>query len=150
MKVSKSEVYLAIKAHIHSRVDAAQAALDEATESVHAETKGSAGDKHETGRAMAQLEMEQAGKVLQETRQMTAVLNLLEPEKHRESCTIGALAETSQGIFYLAAGIGRLTVGTTEVFCISMHSPIGQALLDKKAGAHYVAAGKQYTILSVE
>ena len=43
---------------------------------LQSETKSSAGDKHETGRAMLQLEMEKAGQQLAGIVQMKEILNL--------------------------------------------------------------------------
>jgi len=146
---SKTAIYAALKLHIESRISFAQQGLEEATESVHAETKGSAGDKHETGRAMAQLEVEKSGKVLQEAQQMKQILNLLEPEKPRTSCVVGALVESSAGLFYLSIGLGKLDVAGTSVFCVGMHSPVGQALLHKKAGERYKIGASETEILAI-
>lgn len=145
----KSPIYEAFKSHVEARIQSAQRALDEATESVHAETKGSAGDKHETGRAMAQLEVENTGKVLQEAQQLSAVLHMLLPQKKRDTCTVGALVETTQGTFYLSGGIGKLQVEGSEIFCIGMSSPLGQALLGKKTGDKYLVVNRVHSILSI-
>ncbi len=146
---NKVQIFNAFRSHIEARIQSAQGALDEATESVHSETKGSAGDKHETGRAMAQLEVENAGKILQEAQHLGAVLHLLEPEKGRETCSVGALVESTQGMFYLSGGIGKIEVDGQEIFCIGMNSPLGQALLGKRAGEKYIVAGKEFEITRV-
>lgn len=147
--VSKEKIFAAFKLHIESKIQAAQDALEEATESVHAETKGSAGDKHETGRAMAQLEVEKAGKVLHETQQMRSVLSLLEPEKPKDKCIAGALVKTTQGLFYLSGGIGKIDIDGESVFCIGMNSPVGQALIGKQQGETYAVAGNTFSILEI-
>jgi hypothetical protein len=149
MILSKTAINEALKTHIEDRIAFAVHSHAEATESVHAETKGSAGDKHETGRAMAQLEVEKAGKVLKEAQQMKQVLGLLEPEKTRAACTVGALVESTQGLFYLSMGLGKINVNGTDVFCVGMNSPVGQALFNKKAGAHYQVGSIKAEILSI-
>lgn len=147
--VSKQKAFDAFRLQVKSRIQAANEALREATESVHSETKGSAGDKHETGRAMAQLEVENTGKILQEAQNTASVLHLLEPEKVRTKCSLGALVETTQGLFYLSGGIGKITVGNNEIFCIGMNSPLGQALIGKGIGEYYNMAGKEQQITGI-
>jgi len=51
---------------IDSRFQTIQNTISEIQESLTSETKSSAGDKHETGRAMLQLEREKAGNQLSE------------------------------------------------------------------------------------
>ena len=49
-------------------------------EALDSESKSSAGDKHETGRAMLQLEMEKAGQQLQEVEKMKLILEKIQSE----------------------------------------------------------------------
>lgn len=147
--MNKQTVYEAFKTQVETKIRLAQRALDETAESVHAETKGSAGDKHETGRAMAQIEMENTGKVLFEAQQLASVLHLLEPGKSKTACALGALVETTQGIFYLSGGIGKLNVDGKAIYCIGMSAPLGQALLGKGVGDEYVVGGRTFEILRV-
>lgn len=147
--MDKQKVFEAFKAQVELKIRSAQEAMDEATESVHSETKSTAGDKHETARAMAQLEVENAGKILRETQQLASVIPLLAPEKHRESCVLGAVAETTQGILYLSAALGRISAGEKEIICVGMNSPVGQALIGKKAGEAYLVANREHKVLHI-
>lgn len=147
--ISKRKIYTALEIQLNSKIKAAQSTLEEATESVHAETKGSAGDKHETGRAMAQLEVEKAGKHLQETQQLKSILHILEPEVIKNNCNVGALVKSTQGLFYLSIGIGKIIAAGQEIFCIGMNSPLGQALMNKTTGEKYTVAGKDFEILEI-
>ena len=54
------------QAFIDNRLRTIQKTINEIQESLTSETKSSAGDKHETGRAMLQLEREKAGNQLAE------------------------------------------------------------------------------------
>lgn len=63
--MNKEVVHKHLLAAIESKIIQTQEVLNDATISIHNETKSSAGDKHETGRAMAQLEQEKLGKQLQ-------------------------------------------------------------------------------------
>lgn len=136
--ISKCQIFESFQQFIEEKIESSKMALNQAAESILTETKGSAGDKHETSRAMAQIEVDKAGRILQEALQMRSIYQLLDPELTSDSCNLGAVVQTSNGIFYLSTGIGRIPVGDEFVFCVSMKSPIGQAMINKKAGESFL------------
>lgn len=150
LKKIKTILYQFVSDQIESKINLAHQVFDEANESAVSETKSSAGDKHETSRAMSQLEVEKAGKYLVETQKMKSILGLLEPEKEKTVCSLGALVETTQGNFYLSIAIGKTEIENKAYFCVGMNSPLAQALINLKKGESYVIAGKKFDILSVQ
>jgi hypothetical protein len=62
----KKELYNQCFSFIENRLLTVKKTMAEIQESLLSETKSSAGDKHETGRAMLQLEREKAGNQLVE------------------------------------------------------------------------------------
>ena len=98
------------------------------------ETKSSAGDKHETGRAMIQLEMEKAGQQLSEINLMQEVLTKISVDKTSEVSCLGSLIKTTKGTYFLAVSVGQIKVEKEGYFIISVKSPIGKQLLGKKCG----------------
>ena len=98
------------------------------------ETKSSAGDKHETGRAMIQLEMEKAGQQLVVINLMAEVLDKVSIEKTSETVCLGSLIKTTKGTYFLALSVGQIKVENNTYFVISSQSPIGKQLLGKKVG----------------
>jgi hypothetical protein len=62
----KSSLLDACKNNVRTRYEKVQTAIADIVESLNDETKSSAGDKHETGRAMLQIDRENAGKKLME------------------------------------------------------------------------------------
>ncbi len=96
------------------------------------ETKSSAGDKHETGRAMIQLEMEKASQQLLVVTEMKDILKKLSIEKTSEIGKLGSLIKTTKGTYFLAVSIGKITVENEDYFAVSAQSPIGQQLLGSK------------------
>lgn len=98
------------------------------------ETKSSAGDKHETGRAMIQLEMEKAGQQLTIVHQMKEILNKISLENTSEVICLGSLIITNKANYYLAISAGKITVEGMDYFAVSTNSPIGKQLLGKKPG----------------
>lgn len=98
------------------------------------ESKSSAGDKHETGRAMLQLEREKLGEQLKETERKLKLLLPLENHVSTKTITIGSVVKTDQLSYYIAVSIPALEVDKTTYYCISAQSPIGKLLLGKKVG----------------
>jgi len=147
--ITKKEVYVIFCEQIEQKIQSAMQSWNEANESVLSETKSSVGDKHETGRAMAQLEVEKASKILNETKQMASIIQLLEPEKRRLKAELGALIETDLGLFYLSTGIGKIEIENQTVFCIGMNSPIGKSLLNKKIDEKFYFGDKNGSIMNI-
>lgn len=111
-----------------------QQEFDALQESLLSETKSSAGDKHETGRAMAQLEQEKLSRQLSETRKTLEGLKQIDPHKTSPNIGFGSLVKTNRGYFFLSVGIGPINVDKTRVFCITAGSPLGQKILNKHQG----------------
>ena len=99
------------------------------------ETKSSAGDKHETGRAMIQLEMEKASQQLVEIHQMKEVLNKVVLENTTTIIKLGSLIITSKGTYFLAISVGQVKLEEETYFVVSTNSPIGSQLLGNKVGS---------------
>ena len=62
--MKKADILVACKKVIESRIMHTQEAIDSARESANSEQKSTAGDKHDTARAIAQFEQEKLSKQL--------------------------------------------------------------------------------------
>lgn len=83
-------------------------AIEHAQLAANEETKSSAGDKYETGRAMMQLEIEKQSVQLAEAMKLKHVLSQINPEKTTETIQSGSLVFTDQGNFYISISAGKL------------------------------------------
>jgi transcription elongation GreA/GreB family factor len=108
--------------------------LDSLMDAKRNETKSSAGDKYETGRAMIQNEEELYKRQRAETSKILDQLLRIDPDKECHQVEPGALVLLPSGLFYVAAGMGKLSVNDIDCFAISLSSPIGQALKGRKTG----------------
>jgi hypothetical protein len=124
--------------YIETRLSTIQSNIDEIQNSLTSETKSSAGDKHETGRAMLQLEREKAGQQLAEIENVKYALAQINIEKVSETVILGSLVYTSQYNYFIAISAGLLTIGTETFYAISPQTPIGQLLLGKRVGDCFV------------
>ncbi|MDC1237846.1 3-oxoacyl-ACP synthase [Polaribacter sp.] len=99
---------------------------------LQSETKSSAGDKHETGRAMLQLEMEKAGQQLSGIAKMKIVLSKIDVLKSSKNACLGSIIFTDKARYFLSISAGQLVVADKSYFAISVASPIGKLLLGKQ------------------
>ncbi len=130
----KIELLEACKKQLASRREAVDAILTNVAVSLKEETKSSAGDKHETGRAMLQLERENAGKQLSEIEKLEVILNRISSEISVGPVHLGCVVETTQANYFMSIPSGEIVIGKKKYFAISATSPIGQRLLGKKEG----------------
>lgn len=113
------------------------------------DSKSSAGDKHETGRAMMQLAQEQLGKQLLETEFKRTALARLDVHASATQIGEGCLVVTNENTLLIGTALGKITFERAPVFVISLQSPLAQLLLGKKSGDMVVFNQKQIKILSV-
>lgn len=126
----KRQLYSACSEFVKQRIANAQHAVNTATESGNDETKSSAGDKHETGRAMAQLEQEKSGKQLLEALELKKMLEKIKPDKVSKTASPGSLVITNNGNFYISISMGKIIIGNTTYYAISPLTPIAALLMD--------------------
>ena len=150
MSLDKSIVYAALTLALNEKHKELLAALAETDDSLSADSKSTAGDKHETGRAMAQLEREKIGGFIQQHEQLMNLALRLDPSLDTPAIRLGSLIKTSNGWYYISVGIGKIMADETPVFCLSPAAPLVAGLLGKKAGDHLIWQGKSIAIEIVE
>jgi transcription elongation GreA/GreB family factor len=116
---------------------------------LQSETKSSAGDKHETGRAMLQLEMEKAGQQLAGIHQMKLILAKIDILKKSEVAHLGSVVETDFANYFLSISAGKIIIEDKIYFAISILSPIGKLLLGKKIKDKFIFNGKTFQIKKI-
>jgi len=118
-------------------------------EGLSSETKSSAGDKHETGRAMLHLEREKLSEQLVSINQMNSILAKISTNSSRGVIHLGSLVYTSKGNYYISISAGRYVMPEAQVFCISAKTPMGKLLLGKAEGDVFTFNTESITILAV-
>lgn len=142
----KKQLYQQCLDDVNERLETINKTILSNQTALHSETKSSAGDKHETGRAMLQLEMEKAGQQLKSVQQMKDILARIDPEKRSELAILGSLIETSLGTYFLSVSVGQIVLENQSYFAISTSSPIGKLLLGKEQGAILAWNGKEFQV----
>ena len=142
----KEELHQLCVSHVDDRLKTIEQTIHSHRKALTSETKSSAGDKHETGRAMLQLEMEKAGQQLQSVQQMKEVLARVDISKTSEVVSLGSVVETATASYFLSISAGQLTLNGKIYFAISTSSPIGRLLLGKRVGEDIVWNGRNIQI----
>lgn len=125
----KSQLYNKCLEYVEQCISNVQVAINSFAESSKDETKSSAGDKHETGRAMAQLEQEKSGKQLQEALELKNMLLKINPDQRSTSISLGSIVLTDKGNFYISIAAGKILIDTEIYFAVSPASPIAKAFI---------------------
>ncbi len=147
--ILKKQLHQACLDIVLQRIENAREALEAARDAANGETKSSAGDKYETGRAMMQQEQEKSHMQLMESTRLKNELLTISPEKKCEKAEPGSLVITNLGRFYISGGIGKLKVGQEEFFAISLAAPIGKALSGKRAGEEGSFQNRKFRIIQI-
>ena len=113
------------------------------------EIKNSAGDKHETSRAMIQLELEKLGKQIYEIELNDEKLNTIKVFKTSTSVSLGSVIFTNKANYYIAIAADSCQVNSRVFYCISPQSPIGKLLIGKKINESIIFNDVESIILEI-
>ncbi|MDX6745580.1 3-oxoacyl-ACP synthase [Polaribacter sp. PL03] len=145
----KEALFLQCEAFVNKRLQTVEEVISSNQKALQSETKSSAGDKHETGRAMLQLEMEKAGQQLAGIRQMKEILAKVDISKKAEIAHLGSVVFTEKVNYFLSISAGQLTVKDKIYFAVSVSSPIGKMLLGKKTNEVFSFNGNVIEISAI-
>ena len=149
MKEIKEALFAACEEYIAKRVATAKEAIADAKAAAANETKSSAGDKYETGRAMAQIAEAQAQGQLSEAGKLAEGLALVQKASSGEAVGMGSLVITPMARYFLAISVGKVSLDGVDYFVVSPGSPIGQALQGAKAGESVTFQGRSIQVREV-
>ena len=145
----KEALFRQCEAYANKRLQTVEAVISSNQLALQSETKSSAGDKHETGRAMLQLEMEKAGQQLAGITQMKVVLSKIDILKTSKNACLGSVIITAKVSYFLSISAGQLIVADKSYFAISVSSPMGKLLLGKQEKEVISFNGKTIEIIEI-
>lgn len=147
--ILKQQLYIFCQQFVEKRIANAREAINNATESANDDTKSSAGDKHETGRAMAHLEQEKGVNQLNEALGLQSILKKIDPEIVSKTIQVGSIVITDKGNFFICIPAGKLELNKQIYFAISIGSPIGIKMKNLSKNEQFDFNGQVYNILGV-
>lgn len=147
---TKTRLHAACLADVDRRIAVLRDVLDGIAAARENETKSSVGDKYETGRAMLQRQEAQARAQLMQVVEQRQELDALVDRAEHAHVRKGSLVITTRGKYFLAVGLGKVTVDGMVYFCVSTQSPIGKALLHRAVGETISFNGIDQSVVSIE
>ena len=145
----KRELLKLCKDFVQGRIQNAEAAMQNAQQSANSEERSTAGDKHDTARAMSHLEQEKSAKYLDEAVKLKRALSELLKAKSGDAIDFGSLVVTNQGTYFIALSIGAVKLNTKNYFVVSPTSPIAIAFKGLKLGDTAFLNGRSFVVEKV-
>jgi len=138
----KTQLLTIIREVLYEKMNDAKETIAAAKESRNNDTKSSAGDKYETGRAMMQQEIDKNEMQLNHAMHQLQELSRIDLNKKYIKVNNGCIVVTNSGKYFISIGIGKILIGDDHYFALSLASPIGQALKNKSVGDEIEFQGK--------
>lgn len=146
----KETLFDIIHSQIEEKLNKLLSSAQAHQEALTSDSKSSAGDKHETSRAMVHLEQEKLGKQISLLKQHLGLLNSIRiNSKTCEKVETGALVVTNQGKFIISVSHGKIELNNEVYFAVSPSSPIIQKILGLKENDTVMFNGKALVIKSI-
>jgi hypothetical protein len=136
--------------HVDKDLEEAKARMASLKESLGAESKSSAGDKHETGRAMIHLEQERVQETVGRLEHMRGVLVQRATQgKAIQRVSPGALVETTGPWVLVGVPLGKVQLPDALVLCVGVEAPLAQQWHGAQPGDQVVLGSQQLTIQAI-
>ena len=112
-------------------------------------TKSSAGDKFETSRATIQSEFDKVSINLIKLKDQLRKIKLISITSKPQKIGYGTLVKTSNSMYMVSIGYGKLRLDSKDIYVISPLSPIGKKLINKQEGESISFNSKNEEILEI-
>ena len=146
MAMLKEQISKMLVQATQHQIDLLKKDITEIQASANEETKSSAGDKYETGRAMAQLEIDKLRNQLFQAENAIQVLNGISLENQSDQVKLGSLVKTTQGCFFISISSKEIAIENQMVHPISISAPMAKCLMGRKKGDLVEFLGRQFLI----
>lgn len=148
-KSTKKQLLDSCRDYVEQRMQRIRQGIGDLEDALKLETKCSAGDKYETGRAMLHLEFEKLSGQMEEYAKLKKTLSLISSEKSFEKVSFGSAVLTDQANYFIAIPAGKIVLEGREYYAVGASAPIARALLEKRAGEGVMFNGKKLQLLEV-
>ena len=133
--MTKNDIFDALESHLQAAVGEAQGHLASLQEALSSEAKSTAGDKHETGRAMIHQEMRQVNDTLQRSQSaLQEWTRMKQVQTAPVRVASGVLVETTGPWVLVGLPLGKLSLDGGLVLGVSPEAPLAQSWHGAKVG----------------
>ena len=136
--------------HVDKDLTEAKARMASLKESLGAESKSSAGDKHETGRAMIHLEQERVQDTVGRLEHMRGILiQRAAQDKDIQRVSPGAVVETTGPWVLVGVPLGKVQLPDALVLCVGAEAPLAQQWHGAQPGDQVALGPQKLTIQAI-
>lgn len=135
---------------IQDKIDAFQDMIAALTEDSKNDSKGSAGDKHETALSMMHIEQEKLNYKLKEYLSENQLFSQIDFNKKSSKVILGSLVKANNNYFLIAIASPKIMVQGTTVYGISPESPLAQQLIGNEVGHSFKINNVEYLVNDIQ
>jgi hypothetical protein len=147
--IDKQKLLELIIASFSEKLIESQRDLGMLQESANSETKSSAGDKYETGRAQAQIEIGKLKGIIQVLNEQVAFCHrYLANNNTMNVVSTNSLVYTTEGIFYIMVNYGKLVYENQTIYVISQESPLAKLIWSETIGANFLMPNNKTALIT--
>jgi hypothetical protein len=147
--LTKSAILHHLRVLLHGKLSTLHSEIESTRAAFVSDTKSSAGDKHEVGRAMVQQELDKLEDQKAKLIALQHELARVPLDRVHEKAGFGSLVITDGGSYFIAIGLGAVTVDGETCFAVSLASPIGQLLNERLPGERILFNGREIAINAI-
>ena len=149
-KTSRQDIFEGLGSELERSLASRRGDLLSLREALGTETKSSAGDKHETGRAMIHLEQ---ARVLEAVNRLEAMRSKLRQYAAAvgtvQRVSPGALVETTGPWVLVGVPLGKMQLPNALVLCVGAEAPLAQQWHGAKPGDQVALGPQKLTIQAI-
>lgn len=142
----KAQIVAQYQIRIQDKIDAFQDMIAALTEDSKNDSKGSAGDKHETALSMMHIEQEKLNYKLKEYLNDSQQFSKIDFEKKHTKVQVGSLVQANSNYFLVSVALPKITIQGQTIFGISPQSPLAQELIGHEVGHSFKINNVQYLL----
>ena len=146
----KQSLYSTCLESVENRIHVLNANIKALKTDLQSETKSSAGDKFETGRAMLHREIMQNENQLSianyELAFLESITDQIEAKEKASVVAVGSLIFTKTSKYFICSGLGKIELDGLKFYACSHDSPISIAMMGKKKGKSFILNDNSFTI----
>jgi len=146
----KQQLITVCENYVEVRISRVLAGIKDLDEALKMESKSSAGDKYETGRAMIHIEVDKLLLQLEQYKGLKKTLAIAGQNPNTGIIGFGSVVKTSAANYFLSIPAGEILVENEKFYAIGINSPIAQALLGKKEKEDFAFNGNTNKIFLVD
>ncbi len=132
--------------NIQDKIDVFKDMISALTEDAKNDSKGSAGDKHETALSMMHLEQEKLNYKILENVAAKKTFDEINFGRKSDKVVLGSLVKANATFFLMSVALPKTTIDGHTIYGLSVDSPLAKALISQKKEHRFKINASEYVI----